>query len=173
VEQAASDSPKEEGLRLLKAGQVDDAIKVFGDALRANMDDAQLHMYLGICYGQKNDKLHAIHHLETSVNLHEDPKALFNLGMIYESAHRFDEAVRQYRMAVQLDPGYTRAQEALDKLHSQFEAAHPVAAPPAEEPQAEAAAEAQVPADAANSQPQRPPGGIRNLLRFGRKQNGP
>lgn len=124
MEESASGPTREEGLKLLKAGQVDDAIRVLGDLLRQNMDDAQLHMYLGIAYGQKNDKLHAIHHLETSVNLEENPKVLYNLGLIYESSHRIDEAVRQYRRSIQLDPDYTLAQQALHKLQEQFAAAH-------------------------------------------------
>lgn len=133
MEQAASDSPKNEGLQFLKAGQVDEAIEAFERALHHDQDDAQLHMYLGIAYGRKNDKLHAIHHLETSVNLDENPRALYNLGMIYETAHRIDEAVRQYKMAIQLDPAYAQAQDALGRLQSQFAAAHVQDSPPVEE----------------------------------------
>lgn len=124
MEQTEGGSPREEGMRLLKAGQVDEAIAIWGDLCRKEPDDAQLHMLLGIAYGAKNDKLHAIHHLETSINIEENPKTLYNLGLIYESAHRVDEAVRQYKMAVHLDPSYTLAQQALDKLQSQYEAAH-------------------------------------------------
>jgi tetratricopeptide (TPR) repeat protein len=168
MEQAASDSPKEEGIRLLRAGQIDEAIQVLGDVLRADKDDPQAHMYIGVCYGQKNDKLHAIHHLETSVNLEENPKALYNLGMVYESAHRIDEAVRQYRMAVQLDPDYAMAQQALHKLQEQYAAAHIQDSPVEEHIQEEASDHADAePATDAGAQHRT--GGFRNLLRFRRK----
>jgi len=166
VEQAANDSPIEEAIRLLKAGEIDEGIKVLGDILRADMDDARAHMLIGIAYGKKNDKLHAIHHLETSVNLDENPKALFNLGMIYEASHRIDEAVRQYRRAVQLDPDYAMALEALHKLQTQFAAAHIQDLPAAEE--TEAPPNEPQTQDAHEHHRE---GGLRNLLRFHNKDN--
>ena len=115
---------KEEGLRLLKAGQIDDAIKVL-EKLRDKTDDAQACAYLGAAYSQKGDKMNAIHAFEESLRLNETPKAYFNLAVVYESVGRNDEAVREYRMAVDLDPNYALAQEALKRLHDQFAASHP------------------------------------------------
>jgi len=113
---------KEDGLRLLKAGQVDDAIHALEQALKADSDDYETHMYLGAAYHQKADRLHSIHHFEESIRLQETAKGYYNLALVYESVHRYDEAVRQYRMALETDPGYTKAREALDKLHELFEA---------------------------------------------------
>jgi len=114
----------EEGLRLLKAGQIDQAIDVLGKVLQADSDDAKAHMYIGIAYYRKNDRLHSIHHLEESLRLEESPKGYYNLGLVYEAVHRVDEAVRQYRMALEMDPNYELAQQALKRLHDQFEAGH-------------------------------------------------
>ncbi len=166
MEQAANDSPIEEAVRLLRAGEIDEGIKVLGDILRADMDDARAHMLIGIAYGKKSDKLHAIHHLETSVNLDENPKALFNLGMIYEASHRVDEAVRQYRRAIQLDPNYSMAQEALHKLQEQFSAAH-IQDLPAEEETVEPPHEPET----QEAHEHHRQGGLRNLLRFHKKDN--
>jgi tetratricopeptide (TPR) repeat protein len=114
-------APKEEGIRLLRAGQVSEAIAKFEQALAADPDDPQLHGYLGAAYSSASNKLHAIHHFEESLRLDESPRAYYNLGLMYESVHRMDEAVRQYRMALELDPDYVLAQEALKKLQDNFE----------------------------------------------------
>lgn len=112
----------EEGLRLLKAGQIDQAIDVLGKVLQADSEDAKAHMYIGIAYYQKNDRLHSIHHLEESLRLEETPKGYYNLGLVYEAVNRVDEAVRQYRMALEMDPNYELANQALKRLHDKFEA---------------------------------------------------
>jgi tetratricopeptide (TPR) repeat protein len=114
----------DEGLRLLKAGQVDQAIEALEKVLQADSDDAKAHMFLGIAYNQKGDRLRAIHHLEESVRLEETARSYYNLGLMYESAKRVDEAIREYRMAIELDPSYAPAHDALKRLHDQFEAAH-------------------------------------------------
>lgn len=115
---------KEEGLRLLKAGQLDDAIRIL-EKVRDKSDDPQLCSYLGAAYTKKGDKMNAIHAFEESLRLQETPKAYFNLALVYESVGRIDEAVREYRMATEMDPGYAPAQEALARLHSQFEGVQP------------------------------------------------
>jgi tetratricopeptide (TPR) repeat protein len=115
---------REEGLRLLKAGQIDEAIKVL-EKVREKTDDAQACAFLGAAYSQKGDKARAIRAFEESLRLNETPKAYFNLAVAYESASRVDEAVREYRMAIELDPSYTPAQEAITRLHDQYAAAHP------------------------------------------------
>lgn len=122
--ESSSGSLRDEGLRLLKAGQVDEAIEVLKRAAQADPEDPQVHCYLGAAYDRKHDKLHAIAEFEECLRLEESPKAYYNLGQIYESVHRVDEAVRQYRMAVELDPNYAPAAAALEKLHARFEAEH-------------------------------------------------
>lgn len=44
---------------------------------------------------------------------HEDPRALFNLGSAYAMAERWSEANASFQMAIQLDPNYQKAREAL------------------------------------------------------------
>ncbi len=117
---------RDEGLSLFRSGRVREAIAKLEDALRLDDEDPQTHTYLGAAYNAANDKLHAVHHFEESVRLLESPNSLYNLGVAYESVHRIDEAVRQYRMAAELDPSYTKACDALQRLHTQYTAAHPI-----------------------------------------------
>lgn len=130
-----SSPSKEEGVRLLKAGQLGEAIGVFESVVQSQPDDPQLHTYLGVAYNRKGDRLRAISHFEESLRLRETPQSYYNLGQIYESVNRVDEAVRQYRMAAEMDRGYTMAREALDRLHSKFEAEHPQPQPEPEQAQ--------------------------------------
>jgi hypothetical protein len=127
-------SHKEEGLKLLKAGQLDQAIQVLDEALKIDQEDPQIHSYLGAAWMQKGDKLHAIRSFEEALRLEETPRNYYNLGQAYETAKRLDEAIRQYQMALNLDANYQQARSALDKLHDQFAAEHPELQPPPPEP---------------------------------------
>ena len=108
------------GLKEFKGGNIDQAIQIFGDILRKDEDNAQAHSYIAAAYSKKGDKLHAIRHFEEAVRLDESAKAYFNLGAMYEQTHRIDEAVRQYRMALEMDPNYTRANDALNLIKEKF-----------------------------------------------------
>lgn len=154
MESTPGSATKDEGLRLLKAGQVDEAIALLKKAVQEDPEDASVHCYLGVAYNQKHDKLHAIAEFEECLRLEETPKAYYNLGQIYESVHRVDEAIRQYRMAVDLDANYTQAQQALDRLHSRFEAEHPELAQTVV--QAEPTAQGGIPAAAVAGAPASP-----------------
>jgi tetratricopeptide (TPR) repeat protein len=124
MEAVPGTAPKDEGVRLLKEGKLREAIEQLEKALALDPDDPRLHTYLGAAYNGVPDKLHAIHHFEESLRLAETPKGYYNLGLVYESVHRVDEAVRQYRMALDIDPNYANAQEALKKLQDRFDAEH-------------------------------------------------
>jgi Flp pilus assembly protein TadD len=119
---------KDEGLSLLRSGNPREAIARLEEALKLDSDDAQVHTLLGAAYSAAQDKLHSIHHFEEAVRLSETPNGLYNLGVAYESVHRIDEAVRQYRMATELNPAYTKAHEALERLHNTHLAGHQVSA---------------------------------------------
>ncbi len=131
METSPAGSSKDEVRRLLKAGQIDEAITAINALLETQPDDPQLHTLLGVACSENGDKLHAIGAFERSVGLQETPKSCYNLGQIYESVNRVDEAVRQYETAIGLDSAYKPAQDALARLHAKFEADHPQAPPAA------------------------------------------
>lgn len=114
-------SCKQQGLEFLKSGKLDEAIELLGSTLEKDPDDPEIHMYLGMVYFKKGDRLHSIHHFEEALRLDESAKSYFNLGMVYENAHRMDEAVREYRMALELDPNYTKAVDAINRIKTKYE----------------------------------------------------
>lgn len=124
METSPGSASREEGLRLIRAGQASEAIAILEKLLTADPDDAHVHMLLGAAYNLKHDRLHAIHHFEEAVRIEETPKTYYNLGLVYEAAHRVDEAVRQYRMALELEPSYELAKAAMKRLQDMFEAQH-------------------------------------------------
>lgn len=130
MESSPEDISKEEGLRLLKSGQVDEAIKVLKELSQTESDDPQIYTYLGAAYNQKGNRLLAINAFEKSVELEETPKSLYNLGLIYEQCERLQEAIWQYENALKIDPNYTQAQQAIDRIKEAYRAAHPELNPP-------------------------------------------
>ena len=135
MEEAPDGATKEEGLRLLKAGHVSDAIGVLGKVIASDPNDAQAHMFLGIACQQGGDTPRAAHHLQESLRLKEDPRAYYNLGQVYESSNRANDAKIQYRRALLLDANYANARQALDKLEAPSRPA-PVATPGLDQTQA-------------------------------------
>lgn len=109
---------KEDGLQLLKAGRVDEAVAAFQNAQQASPQDPQVHAYLGAAYNLKGDHERAVGAFEESLGLQKTPKAHYNLGLAYESVQRMDDATAQYRMALELDPSYAPAVEAMKKFDS-------------------------------------------------------
>lgn len=116
---------KDEGVRLLKENKLDEAITALNQAAKISPDDAQIHMYLGIAYSKKNDKLHAIAEFEESASIQKTPQSCYNLGQIYEQVRRIDESIRQYEAALRMDSEYAPAKQALEGLRQKFAAAHP------------------------------------------------
>jgi Flp pilus assembly protein TadD len=43
-------------------------------------------------------------------------KAHYNLGVLFERQGRVEEAAREFRMALRLDPGYAKARIGLEEL---------------------------------------------------------
>jgi len=124
MELSGQPASRQQGLYLLKAGQIDEAIDLFTQLEKADPDDPQIHTYLGAAYCRKGDKLHAVWEFEESLRLEESAANYYNLGAMYESLHRIDEAVREYLTAVELDPSHARAVQAVERLKNQYQSEH-------------------------------------------------
>ncbi len=130
METPVNGTARDEGLRLLKAGQVNDAISTLERAVQDNPNDSQTQMYLGIACHRGGEGLRAARHLQESIRLQPSSRACYNLGLVYEATQRESEAADLYQRALSLEPGYAHAQQALQKLRDGMTAPAPVANEP-------------------------------------------
>jgi tetratricopeptide (TPR) repeat protein len=120
MDSSVSNDIKDQVLALIGSGNIDEAIAILSEACSNDSDNAQIHALLGVAYQHKSDRMHAVYHFEEALRLDESAKNYYNLGAMYEFSHRIDEAIRQYNMALEMDPDYKRAKNALDRLHQTY-----------------------------------------------------
>jgi tetratricopeptide (TPR) repeat protein len=98
--------------------KLDDATQYLSDSLSIEPDFADARFDLGRIYAMKGDLNRAL--AEFAVIFRTEPRyALYHyeLGRIFEGAKAVDKAKQEYERALQLDPGFSRAKEALDRLN--------------------------------------------------------
>jgi len=89
------------GLVMAKAGKIDEAIPLFGEAVRLKPNYATAHMNLGVALGRRGDVDQAIAHLTEALKYWPDfAEARYNLGYALYLQGRRDEAIRLYRQAL-------------------------------------------------------------------------
>ncbi len=97
--------------------KLDEAVKYLTDALAIDPEYADARFDLGRIYAMKGDLNRALS--EFSAIFTTEPRyALYHyeLGRIFEGAKATDKAKREYERALQLDPNFKQAREALEKL---------------------------------------------------------
>ncbi|MCE5323545.1 tetratricopeptide repeat protein [bacterium] len=129
------DISKEEAISLFKSGQLDDAIPAFENIALKFPDDPQIHSYLGMAYCKIGEKEKCIASFEKSLLLLKSARAHYNLGIAYDSAGRQSEAKDQFQKALDYDPSYSPAREAIRQIDSQHSNEPPIMARVASEPQ--------------------------------------
>ncbi len=107
---------KETAIGHLKSGRYDEAITSLEQVLLTQSDDPQLHSCLGMAYSQTGEHSKSIGAFEKSLELQKSARAHYNLGLAYDGAGRYSEAQEQFQFAIDLDPTYTPAKEALQKV---------------------------------------------------------
>jgi protein O-mannosyl-transferase len=98
--------------------KLDDAIRYLSDSLSLEPEYADARFDLGRIYAMRGDLNRALG--EFAVIFRTEPRyALYHyeLGRIFEGAKAVDKAKQEYERALQLDPGFSRAKEALDRLN--------------------------------------------------------
>ncbi len=100
----------ERGMRLLDAGQVDEAEQEFLAALRTLPRYRYTHLMLGMTYDKRGDTDRAISAYRMALAL--GPKfvaARLRLGLVYQAAGRLDEALAEFERALHDDPSASNA----------------------------------------------------------------
>ncbi|MCU0606865.1 MAG: tetratricopeptide repeat protein [Candidatus Edwardsbacteria bacterium] len=121
-----------------KSGMLDEAIETAKRGLEVHPGYAIAHNILGRCYLEK--KMLALAVEEFQLTVRSDPQNLIGYKMLataYERQGAIDEALRHYRMVLDLEPGEIEVAEKIEALRAQGAAVPPTAepAPPAPEPE--------------------------------------
>jgi len=107
-----------EGLKLKKAGKLDEAIAAMEKALAIRSDYAAVHQSIGICYRKKKDYPNAAKHLREAIKL--QPKwanAHYSLGLVLYHLGKKAEAIKAMEKSAELDPKDPLPPEQLGVLH--------------------------------------------------------
>src|SRR5438067_4692807 len=114
-----SSALRQAGVNALKAGHLSEAITDLQLALQADPDSPETCTYLGAAYSQAGDFLNASRAFGHAAELQPNSgRARFNLGKCLEMSGDHAAARFCYEKAILLDPTYTQAKEALDRLPS-------------------------------------------------------
>lgn len=105
------------GVEAFSAGQIDAAIEAFENATQINHEDFKAFNYLGAAYAAKNRYNAAIGAFKTAEQIAPGVASIhYNIGQAYEASGILGEAEYEYERAVELNPAYLKAQEALCRL---------------------------------------------------------
>jgi Flp pilus assembly protein TadD len=97
------------GATLYMDGDVKDAYPQFLKATQLNPQNPESHNNLGLALGYLGKTDEAIKQFELAVKIKDDPAIETNLANAYEQVKRYDDAIRTYRHAIQLNPNNTTA----------------------------------------------------------------
>ena len=115
-------TPLQQGIDALKAGNVDLAIEYLEQATAANPSDFQGFNCLGIAYAKKQLYNRAVGAFLVAIKLRPGVASIhYNIGLACQADGLPDRAREEFRKALQIDPAYRNADEALKQLDLQGE----------------------------------------------------
>jgi tetratricopeptide (TPR) repeat protein len=98
------------GFNLLQAGQLDEAISQFQEAIRLEPNDAEAYYNLGNALGKKGQADAAINQYQEAIRLKPNyAEARYNLGNALFRKGQIDEAISQFQEAIRLKPDLAEA----------------------------------------------------------------
>ena len=97
------------GFILAQLGRSDEAVKHYREALRLDPECASANMNLAVSFVQANDFPQAETHYRAALAAKLRPESANGLGFVLAQQGRNDEAVEQFRKALELDPKFTPA----------------------------------------------------------------
>ena len=108
------------GVLLAQQGRVSEALEQYYQAAALNPEFAEARVGLANVLATQQRLEDAVEQygqaLEGSLSAADRAQVYHNLGAIYESVGRFDEAAAQYRQALEHDPTYERARQGLERV---------------------------------------------------------
>ncbi len=105
------------GVEAFKSGDVDLAIESLEAATQMDHQNYKAFNHLGAAYAAKGRINAAIGAFKAAEQIAPDVASIhYNIAQAYEASGIPAEAVYEYGRALELKPGYTKAQEALDDL---------------------------------------------------------
>ncbi|MFQ3549702.1 MAG: tetratricopeptide repeat protein [Armatimonadota bacterium] len=117
--QAVSSSLKNDILNLLNNLEIGRALDLLEYAVKTHSSDPEIHTLLGVAYSQIGNKEQAIIAFTTATKLENSARTHYNLGQVFETAQKYEQAAEEYRTAKKLNPEYKPAFDALRRLESE------------------------------------------------------
>jgi superkiller protein 3 len=112
----------EKGNLLFRAGAVDDAIRAYNKAIKADHGFGWSYCNLGIAYLHLRKFAEAVLLLQKSLELltieREQAVAWNELGNLYRCLNDYHNAIEAYRRADELDPDHTSLRDTVEYLHA-------------------------------------------------------
>ena len=116
-------------MQLLRDKRLDECIQCLENVVEANPNDARAYSILGAAHAQMGDLDSATQAFQRALDIEPSPRAHFNLGMAFQDAGRPQDAIAQFEFAVQLDPQYKPASEAVARLKTETPPGSPATEP--------------------------------------------
>ena len=92
------------------------AIEAYKKYLESNPDDAEAHYNIGQAYANLDQFSEAIREYRTATKLKtDDPDMYYDLGVAHTKLAQYEPAAAAFSKALEIDPDYYRAQDALDE----------------------------------------------------------
>lgn len=85
-------------------GDFDKSIEYFKKAIEINSEDTYAYNELGEMYDEKNEYEKALFYYGKQIEIREDSYYLVNRGLLYKRLNRYEEALRDYQRASEIDP---------------------------------------------------------------------
>jgi tetratricopeptide (TPR) repeat protein len=105
------------GVEAFKSGAMDKAVELLEAATQDNHNDHKAFCFLGAAYAAKDRYNAAIGAFKTAEQIAPGVASIhYNIAQAYEASGILNEAEYEYGRAIEINPGYTKAQEALAKL---------------------------------------------------------
>ena len=93
------------GLAYGNAGQYEEAIASYKEALRIKPDDADAHYNLGVTYGESGQYEEAIASYKEALRIKpDDADAHYNLGYVYRELGQYEEAIASFKKSIRIKP---------------------------------------------------------------------